>query len=307
MSLTLSLAILPSQPCGLTRSSNSYSTTFSGLVPNSGQRGIKQNCPPNASALHLHRFRAGGSLPPDRIFCDACQKPVWPSPWFSCMTCKPLDSFDLCVSCALQIQCDNCLQPMTAQYYHCPRCNDGNLDVCQSCAETGVTCYQIMSKAQSTSSSPMPDLSGLSLGTPPTLYSSFSSPTGRTPSPLWGMGNGGTENSQPNKGEEKDKDMAMLQGRLSSTIMTEKPNVKWDDVAGLDGAKEELQESIILPMRFPELFTGKRKARRGILLYGPPGTGKSYLAKAVATEVDCTLFSISSSDIFSKWMGESEK
>ena len=145
----------------------------------------------------------------------------------------------------------------------------------------GVTCHQIMSKAQSSSSTPVPDLSGLSLG--------------------------GAGNSQPSQNEEKDKDMAMLQGRLSSTIMTEKPNVKWEDVAGLDGAKEELQESIILPMKFPELFTGKRKARRGILLYGPPGTGKSYLAKAVATEVDCTLFSISSSDIFSKWMGESEK
>lgn len=97
-----------------------------------------------------------------------------------------------------------------------------------------------------------------------------------------------------------------LKDSLMSSIITEKPNVKWDDVAGLEAAKDELQEAIIFPGRFPHLFKGKRKPRRAILLYGPPGTGKSYLAKAVATEVDHTLFSISSGDLMSKWMGESE-
>ena len=73
-------------------------------------------------------------------------------------------------------------------------------------------------------------------------------------------------------------------------IVTEKPDVKWDDVAGLTSAKEALKEAVILPVKFPQFFTGKRKAWSGFLLYGPPGTGKSFLAKAVATEADSTFF-----------------
>jgi SpoVK/Ycf46/Vps4 family AAA+-type ATPase len=97
-----------------------------------------------------------------------------------------------------------------------------------------------------------------------------------------------------------------LKESLMDSIIFEKPNVKWEDVAGLGQAKEELQEAIIFPLRFPQMFQGKRKARRALLMYGPPGTGKSYLTKAVATEVDHTLFSISSGDVMSKWYGDSE-
>ena len=69
--------------------------------------------------------------------------------------------------------------------------------------------------------------------------------------------------------------------------MDDKPNVHWNDVIGLDIAKNMLHEAIFLPLKFPQLFSQdtKRKPWKGILLYGPPGTGKSYLAKAIATEV----------------------
>ncbi|KAJ9580641.1 hypothetical protein L9F63_024176, partial [Diploptera punctata] len=96
--------------------------------------------------------------------------------------------------------------------------------------------------------------------------------------------------------------------KLEGAIVIEKPSVKWSDVAGLEGAKDALKEAVVLPLKFPHLFTGKRIPWKGILLFGPPGTGKSYLAKAVASEANnSTFFSVSSSDLLSKWLGESEK
>lgn len=109
------------------------------------------------------------------------------------------------------------------------------------------------------------------------------------------------------KGKEDEEEGNKFKNQLDSAILKEKPNVKWSDVAGLEGAKEALKEAVIMPIKFPHLFKGKRKPWRGIVLYGPPGTGKSYLAKAVATEADATFFSVSSSDLVSKWLGESEK
>ncbi|KKK19315.1 putative vacuolar sorting ATPase Vps4 [Aspergillus ochraceoroseus] len=107
--------------------------------------------------------------------------------------------------------------------------------------------------------------------------------------------------------DDEDADSKKLRSALAGAILSDKPNVKWEDVAGLESAKEALKEAVILPIKFPHLFTGKRQPWKGILLYGPPGTGKSHLAKAVATEANSTFFSVSSSDLVSKWMGESER
>lgn len=105
----------------------------------------------------------------------------------------------------------------------------------------------------------------------------------------------------------EDENENELRRQLLDVIVYEKPNVKWSDVAGLKLAKEELYTAAILPVQHPEIFVGKRKPWSGILLYGPPGTGKSYLAKAVASECSSTFFSVSSSDLVSKWQGESAR
>ncbi|XP_024086348.1 vacuolar protein sorting-associated protein 4-like isoform X2 [Cimex lectularius] len=79
------------------------------------------------------------------------------------------------------------------------------------------------------------------------------------------------------------------------------------DVIGLENVKSELRKSIILPLQFPSLFTGGRKPSCHILLYGPPGNGKSKIASAIAEEAKVSLYCISSADLLSSWVGESEK
>jgi vacuolar protein-sorting-associated protein 4 len=120
---------------------------------------------------------------------------------------------------------------------------------------------------------------------------------------------GGSENEKSSSEDSKegDAETKKLRGALAGAVVLEKPNVKWEDVAGLENAKESLKETVILPVKFPQLFVGERRPFKGILLFGPPGTGKSFLAKAVATEADSTFFSVSSADLISKWQGESEK
>ena len=118
-----------------------------------------------------------------------------------------------------------------------------------------------------------------------------------------GSSEGKTSSSASASPEADDE----ISGAISSVIVREKPNVKWEDVAGMEGAKRALREAIILPMSRPDLFKGARKPWKGVLMFGPPGCGKTYLCKAVASEVDSTFFSVSAANLISKWLGESEK
>ncbi|KAI9657274.1 MAG: hypothetical protein M1829_006919 [Trizodia sp. TS-e1964] len=95
--------------------------------------------------------------------------------------------------------------------------------------------------------------------------------------------------------------------QIFNEIVVQGDEVHWDDVAGLDIAKNALKEAVVYPFLRPDLFMGLREPARGMLLFGPPGTGKTMLARAVATESKSTFFSISASSLTSKYLGESEK
>jgi transitional endoplasmic reticulum ATPase len=91
-------------------------------------------------------------------------------------------------------------------------------------------------------------------------------------------------------------------------VMVQAPTIGWDDVGGVDEARERLREGIELPLKHPDAFRrlGIRPAK-GFLLYGPPGTGKTLLAKATAREAEANFIATKSSDLLSKWYGESEQ
>lgn len=91
-------------------------------------------------------------------------------------------------------------------------------------------------------------------------------------------------------------------------VYVEVPNTRWDDIGGLDKVKNELKEAVEWPIKYPQSFEkiGIRPPK-GILLFGPPGSGKTLLAKAVATESESNFITIKGPEIFSKWVGESEK
>jgi transitional endoplasmic reticulum ATPase len=91
-------------------------------------------------------------------------------------------------------------------------------------------------------------------------------------------------------------------------VFLEVPTVRWDAVGGLDAVKQSLKESVEWPINQPQIFTEMGiEPPKGILLYGPPGCGKTLLARAVATESEANFISVKGPEIFSKWVGESEK
>jgi len=109
---------------------------------------------------------------------------------------------------------------------------------------------------------------------------------------------------------DKDFDEALKVVRPSAMreVLVETPNIKWEDVGGLDKVKQELKEAIEWPLKYSDSF--KRMGIRppkGILLYGPPGTGKTLLAKAVAKESEANFIQVKGPSLLSMWVGESEK
>jgi hypothetical protein len=112
-----------------------------------------------------------------------------------------------------------------------------------------------------------------------------------------GSGNGGSP-----KGPQM---VPQLKASFNELVVREKPNVKWDDVIGLEDAKRAIRESIVFPYERPDLFP--LGWPRGILLYGPPGCGKTMLAAATAAEIQGYFISIDAASIMSKWLGEAEK
>ena len=124
-----------------------------------------------------------------------------------------------------------------------------------------------------------------------------------TPHANAGNGNGASP-TNPNS-QKGPQVVQQLKASFSELVITEKPDVKWDDVIGLEDCKQAIRESIVFPFLRPDLF--KLGWPRGLLLYGPPGCGKTMIAAATAAEIDGYFISVDAASIMSKWLGEGEK
>ena len=93
--------------------------------------------------------------------------------------------------------------------------------------------------------------------------------------------------------------------KLDQWVLTEKPDISWSDIADLERPKRAIEESIIFPVRRPDLFP--LGWPRGILFFGPPGCGKTLLAAAIASEIKGMFFCADAASLMSKWLGESER
>lgn len=118
------------------------------------------------------------------------------------------------------------------------------------------------------------------------------------------VGNGGRIILLP---EDFEKAINEARNQFSDSIGAPRiPDVKWEDIGGLDVVKDEILDTIDLPLKHPELFSSGLKKRSGILFYGPPGTGKTLLAKAIATNFSLNFFSVKGPELLNMYIGESE-
>jgi len=102
--------------------------------------------------------------------------------------------------------------------------------------------------------------------------------------------------------------LRLVHPTLMREVFVEVPEVRWEDIGGLEDVKQQLKEAVEWPMKNPEVFEKMGiRPPKGILLYGPPGCGKTLLAKAVATESGANFIAVKGPEILSKWVGESEK
>jgi vacuolar protein-sorting-associated protein 4 len=116
-----------------------------------------------------------------------------------------------------------------------------------------------------------------------------------------------TQSYANNNSTERSDDTSQRLQQIGQTKVKTDYGIRWEEVIGLEGIKTMLREIIELPRDMPHLFTGNRKVIRSILLYGPPGTGKTFLAKALASNSGYAFYSVSSAELISKYVGDSEK
>ena len=113
------------------------------------------------------------------------------------------------------------------------------------------------------------------------------------------------EEEEDNKSKQASNNVETVKAEFDDLIMKDKPNIKWDEVIGLEDAKRALKESIVYPAERPDLFP--LGWPRGILLYGPPGNGKTLIAAATASEINGYFINVDAASMMSKWLGEAEK